>query len=268
MSKTRGIIVGLNAKIEYLLPFFYTNLRLHTDLPITFFDFGMSLIGRQFCQKRGEVIAIDETLFSPPPDEVGFFEIKKAWFKKPLACLLAPYSINLWIDLDCLIKAPLDDIFEAFDEKTDLVMVKEYEIDVHVENLSINKIPVYNSGVMAFRQKASIIDTWIARCKTSDLRVSGDQDILSFCLYDHPDKFKQLPAEYNFVLKTKDSNIAHDISLSNDLEIIDPMSFHAMTPSSAFIIHFAGQMKNQMLARSLELEKLASQQATIETSHA
>lgn len=254
MTLSKGIIVGLNAKIEYLLPFFYINLRLHTDLPITFFDFGMSMLGREFCQKRGEVIAIEDSLYQNNSELTGQ-KIKQAWFKKPLACLLAPYEKNLWLDLDCLVKGSVSEIFDVLNDHIDMTMIREYDIHIEEFKAAIPLIPVYNSGVLCFKKNTTYIQKWIQDCHKYDLEVCGDQEILSFSIFDAPQKFKELEPRFNYFVKSQKQN-NHDISELADISILETLAHHNLTPSSAHIIHFAAQMKNQLLARFVTFEAL------------
>lgn len=260
MLETRGIIVGLDAKIEYLLPFFYLNLRLNSDLPITFFDFGMSLYGKDFCEKRGQVVAIDHSIFSSEIKEVQH-HIKKAWFKKPLACEKAPYDLNLWIDLDCLIKGPLNELFDALSHDSHMAMVREYEVKVNEPHLDFSYIPIYNSGVLIFRKETHFIKNWIINCQFYDLEICGDQDVLSFTIFEKPEGFKELEPKFNFIVKKQEQN-QNDISEIKEVFLLDEMAHHGLTTHNSSIIHFAARMKNQLLARYVAFEKLSYSKAT------
>jgi hypothetical protein len=261
---SQGVIVGLNAKIEYLLPFFYINLRLNTDLPITFFDFGMTSWGRDFCQKRGEVVSVDSSLFKNLDNSIASDIIKNSWFKKPLACQKAGYDINLWIDLDCLIKGSISEIFETIKNGKDLAIVREYEIQLKTSELNAFHIPVYNSGVFAFKKQAAFIENWINSACKYDLSVYGDQDILSFSIFDNPCKFEHLSPEYNYVLSSQDHD-QHEMLIKNAFKEIPPLAIYNLSCEKAKIIHFAGRLKNQLLARLLYLQDLSFKKTSDET---
>lgn len=190
MNETKGVIVGCCAKMEYLLPYFYLNFRLNSDLPIVFFDFGMTTIGRLFCEKRGKVIDVDESLYHPTSD-VQLELIKTMWFKKPIAFQKAPFDLNLWLDLDCKILKPFDPIFDTLGNKW---------ISILAENpLELSPYHGFNSGVCVFRKNAEFINQWIHLSIHEGSKFPGDQDALSVILKDHLDKVSQLPQKYNYL---------------------------------------------------------------------
>jgi hypothetical protein len=261
---TTGIIVGLNVTLEYLLPFFYLNLRLHSSLPIVFFDFGMSVMGRSFCEKRGEVISINESLYTPLNTSARSLK-RSAWFKKPLACKQSPFDINLWLDLDCLIRGPLEEIFSLLTEDKWIVITQEYLIYIKDPAIPITSIPIYNAGVFAFIKNSPFIDLWIALSQKSSLEGVGDQDILSFELFKHADKVAILSSKFNHILALK-----HPLDLNEPL--FDPPEDIVSSPlydltsliedswskETAHILHFAANLKCLLLARYQSLEALTS----------
>ena len=250
---TKGIIVGLNAKIEYLLPFFYLNLRLNCSLPIVFFDFGMSAIGRSFCEKRGQVIEIEDSLFNNPDDPYQP-HVRNEWFKKPLACSLAPFDINLWIDLDCLVRGPIDEILSIPSHKW-LRISPEYTIDFSCHDLSFHDLTIFNSGVFAFRKDSPLIDIWIKGIKNFDLsQLVGDQDILSFELYGHFDKIQSLDPKFNALVSWKKNPYKHLAPLDSPIKFLDPK----LTLEECSIIHFYGSSKSLLLTRYQALEAMAN----------
>lgn len=281
----KGIIVGLNSTIEYLLPFFYTNLRLHCDLPITFFDYGMSVIGKNFCQKRGDVIAIDESVFDNKDTNQGS-HIKEAWFKKPLSCLKAPYDLNLWIDLDILIRGSLEPVFAAVVDHKQIAICQEYTVKISksirqyktiplydtsmikmLEKLKSehqlkraipSQIPIYNSGFFAFKKNNDFIKPWIDLsikfANSSDIQRIGDQDTLSFALFDIPSILTKLPITYNYVIKAKKNRKS---LLDAELYPIKSLKKENISLEQAINIHFAGSAKDHLLERFICFEKLA-----------
>ena len=290
----KGIVVGLDANIEYLLPFFYTNLRLHSDLPITFFDYGMTAMGLNFCKKRGEIIEIHRSLFETNIESQSH-QIKKAWFKKPLSCASAPYDYNLWIDLDILIRAPFDEVYTPLEETKEISLCQEYLVKIRnkqknyktcppvdkfiystFKNFEKNTsseipsssiIPIYNSGFFAFKKNASFIDPWIqlseklANAK-DNLRI-GDQDTLSFTLYDMAHVVAKIPITYNLVIQ-KPKKIIEVNPLNTKLSLIKQLRHFKLPIHEAKNIHFAAKCKLNFLARHLEFEKLTSHKINAE----
>lgn len=283
----KGIIVGLNSTIEYLLPFFYTNLRLHSELPITFFDYGMSVIGKDFCQKRGEVIPITDSVFLNEEFNQET-HIKSAWFKKPLSCLMAPYDLNLWIDLDILIRGSLEPVFDHLNKEKQIAICQEYTVKIKksirqyktipiydtsavkmLEHLKANlqnsafipsNIPIYNSGFFAFKKDNDFIKPWIDLSyrfvNSPDIKRIGDQDTLSFALFDMTSIIAKLPIAYNYVIKAKKNK--KDSLLNTELYLIKALKHENLPLKEAINIHFAGNAKNTLLERFFHFEKLAN----------
>lgn len=176
--------------MEYLLPYFYINFRLNSDLPIIFYDFGMTSMGRNFCEKRGQVVTIDDTLYQPKAD-TQLELIKTMWFKKPLAFKHAPFDFSLWLDLDCKIYRKFDDIFESIQDRW---------IAILAENpLELSPYHGFNSGVCVFKKNAPFIDMWIELSLKSGDQFPGDQDALSTILKDHLDQVAHLPQKFNYL---------------------------------------------------------------------
>lgn len=283
----KGIIVGLNSTIEYLLPFFYTNLRLHCDLPITFFDYGMSVIGRTFCQKRGDVMPIHDSVFHKKEAHQGS-HIKEAWFKKPLSCLEAPYDLNLWIDLDIMVRGSFDPVFHPLIEGKQIAICQEYEVKIsksirqyktipvydtsmikmletlksekHLKGLIPSQIPIYNSGFFAFKKNNDFIKPWIdlsiKLANSSDIQRIGDQDTLSFALFDMPSILAKLPVVYNYVIKAKKNKKS---LLDAELYPIKSLKKEHIHLQEAINIHFAGSAKDNLLERFMYFEKLSTE---------
>jgi hypothetical protein len=215
---TKGIIVGLCSKQEYLLPYFYLNLRLHTNLPITFFDYGMSTFGKSFCEKRGHVIELDTSIKKGHSTDPKFI-IKKGWYKKPLACDLSPYDLTLWLDLDCKIHQNFEKIFEYVQDH-DFVIVKSPK---HTKKSYTRKLlkkrtsnlVIYNSGVIGFKKGSKIIKEWVRISEKMHAICRGDEDTLSFLLSQQNQLFYVLDKSFNLIQSVDTCDnviISHHIS--------------------------------------------------------
>lgn len=199
-QKTCGIIVGLDAKQEYLLAYFYINLRLCSDLPITFFDFGMSLFGKDFCEKRGHVIRVESSLYSRQTKSDEDLQ-KTAWFKKPLACKKAPYDVNLWLDLDCKVIKCLKLLIEQITQDNHLYLAVDERATSRAKTLGID-YPIYNSGVIGFTKHAEVIDLWIKACMNQSFK--GDQDALSYVIACNRCNLTQIDPCFNTISMPQD----------------------------------------------------------------
>src|SRR5690349_19670492 len=124
----KGIIVGCDLHQEWLLEWWWELYRAKNTFPVAFADFGMSEHAKNWCASHGELIIVDiDTSFVKSSNENFFtrggrtealygssFEASRhSWFKKPFACLLSPYEITIWIDLDCEVLTKLDDLFTS-----------------------------------------------------------------------------------------------------------------------------------------------------------
>jgi len=255
-NETRGIIVGCDGKQEFLLPFFYLNLRLHSNLPITFFDFGMTAFGHDFCQKRGNIISIHDSLYEAKSSE--YKEVKRlSWFKKPLACQMAPYDKNLWIDLDVLIRAPIDEVFDLLNAEKQIAITHEYDVDVSFLSTEISIIPIYNSGFFAFFKNSPIVDSWIQISKKLKKTKIGDQDILSFDLYNRKNQIALLDPSYNRLMGSTNQDLTHHIDIETPLYINDRLKREPTNLLEAKNLHFVADTKGLLLARFSYLEKLS-----------
>lgn len=182
-----GIVVGSDISQEWLLPWWWGNLMKHNDYPVTFVDFGLSEQMKNWCRERGSLISLplldflikDKEEVSSSLSEKweshygeNFWEHRKAWFKKPLACLQSPYLRTIWLDLDCEVLGSLKDLFAASDHWSGFAIVKDREAPA----LSF---PMYNSGVISFRRNLALLNTWAEQSIKSNGSFRGDQDLLS-----------------------------------------------------------------------------------------
>jgi hypothetical protein len=220
----RGIIVGCDAKLEFLLPYFYLNFRLNSDLPIVFFDFGMTFFGRKFCEARGEVVSIEDSLSNCHEDEFMNL-IRHSWFKKPLAFQRSPFELTLWLDIDCKILKPLDELFDQLQEDQHLAAYEESYLD--------ESHNVLNSGVVVYKKGSPFLDKWINLCKQKNELFFGDQDALTLSLKETPELVKKLDQKFN--------NIYYSVGYNRNIESV--------------IIHHVGAFKCFMQKEYLILEK-------------
>lgn len=256
---TCGIIVGSDAGQEYLLPYFYLNLRLHTELPITFFDFGLSVMGQQFCQQRGDLISIPSSLYSTTSLDPRAIK-RISWFKKPLACQKAPYDKNLWIDLDCVLRAPIDEVFKTLNNDQWIAITHEHFIDVSHFKLDFTHIPIFNSGFFAFIKQAPFIDNWITLSQNITHKENiGDQDILSFELFNHKNRVVLLDPSYNSLVLPRQQEQLPDFDLNEPITLINKNQ----QLCDARVLHYIGTTKSLILAQFHYLEALSQKKSNL-----
>ncbi len=209
-----GIIVAATHHIEWLLPWWWYNLRIHNDLPCAFFDLGMTDAAKNWCRQRGDLIpfnipdiseksTVDPSLAQKWEDAYGsgLWEIRPKWFKKPFVFLHSPFLNTLWLDLDCEVRAPLQSIFSHCRNEGGLAVVREAEAMQQFYQSSTLTLPgeiTYNSGVIAYRRNSPILSLWIEEVRERNHLHVGDQDALSRILFAKKPPFLELPPEYNW----------------------------------------------------------------------
>ena len=177
----------------------------------------MSDEAKKWCKERGELFSFPEDLFCKERSEVApervsawekrygdqFWQARSSWFKKPLACLHAPWKHSIWLDLDCEVKAPLDLLFRA----PSIALAK----DLHAKTADY---PIYNSGVIAFSKGCPVIQKWAESSLERSSLFRGDQDLLSAILFEMGYRVNELPPQYNWPaghLEVPDLVICHYI---------------------------------------------------------
>lgn len=202
-----GVLVASDAKAEIFLPWWYANYSAYNAFPITFVDFGMTEKGRQWCEKRGEVIPLDipKDLLAKRvlPKAEGILEAKLAgfrhkqpvWFKKPFAFLLTPYESTVWLDLDCQVKVNLEPLFALSREGIGLSLLPK-----PAPFKSGDKY-WYNSGVVSYTAGNLIIKRWVEATVNMQGWFIGDEDILSRVINEMKAPVVELPIIYNWLVE-------------------------------------------------------------------
>jgi hypothetical protein len=179
-----GIILGTDITQEWILPWWWDNYSKYNSYPVTFCDFGMTEKAQSWCKERGDLIYVEDQFFPTENDFTSnskawewqygsrVWTARRAWFKKPQACLKSPYTSTIWVDLDCEIKANLGALFNL-----DFGIAK----DTLAPELGFT---IFNSGVISFKNR-QIIEQWANKCSEMENVFAGDQEILSFVLQKH-----------------------------------------------------------------------------------
>jgi hypothetical protein len=195
----KGILIGSDHKTEWLLPWWWKYYSKYNDFPVAIADFGLSPKMLKWCQKRFQVLSL-----KCPKDFVqqkgvlskhlakqwqdiykgDVWEAREAWFKKPLACLQTPFDITVWLDVDCEVCGPLKPLFDSFEKKTELAIVRESQD--------------YNSGVLLFRKNASFLKKWAELCINDNGKYMGDQNALTELILAGKIQIKELDPKYNW----------------------------------------------------------------------
>ena len=180
-------LTGCDAVTEWQLPWFIHHYKKFNTTPLVVADFGMTETARS---KVNELILPMHTIK------------EKAWFLKPQSMLLVDSEYTCWLDTDCQVLANLDGIFKYVEDgKLSMVEDKPWTIR--------RRETWHNSGVVAFKDKPSILKHWAEECKRNP--IVGDQETLHL-LMTNPIRRLQyindLPNKFNVLRIQLDDNTA------------------------------------------------------------
>lgn len=204
LNHSEGILVGANLSQQWILPWWWENYSRHNSYPVAFVDLGMTEEMRTWCLERGEWIRLPVSdVFVAEKDEIepslvssmekacgtDFWPSRKAWFKKPLACLQSPFQHTLWIDLDCQILASLTPLFSL--SHRGIAMARE---TFHSSEMPLS----YNAGVILFEYKDPLIEAWAEYAVAYNHEFRGDQDALNALIAEQKRLITEIPEIYNW----------------------------------------------------------------------
>ena len=180
----KGIVVGCNKNLQWLLPWWWERYSYFCSLPVVFFDFGMTEEGLDFCKARGEVVTLEEIDPSHFSSETPLWSecygktyetARQGWFKKPLALAASPFEISLWLDLDCEVLADVDPIFQYATYGPFIALTREY-------TRCMEPYAVYNGGVILYRKNTPLIELFAREALVMAKDFWGDDRLLSFLI--------------------------------------------------------------------------------------
>ena len=196
----KGVLVGADRTIEWLLPWWWQKYILCNTLPVAFVDFGLTDAVKKFCEERGILIPLD----SLPPEVFAcsnpewaksygpsYEKARQGLFKKPLALMKSPFEITLWTDLDCEILKSLDSLFSLAKESSYLSLARE----VSDGNFPY---PIYNGGVILYRKGNPILQEFAEKAVSDAKHFWGDDRLLSFLIDRASFSIDPLPSHYNW----------------------------------------------------------------------
>ena len=229
----KGVLTGVDANQEWLLPLWLKAIKKHTSLPITFVDFGMSASAKAWCTKQGTLISsLDETPFikgkrSLCPILAKFWQriypgdvwkARSIWFKKPLALLKTPYEQTLWLDVDCQVRCDLAPVFAPLEKGCGIALCRTspcYERSSQVVGLAHKEEKTFNSGVITYKKGEKLIATWAKLCLEKNEHFLGDENALNRAIFQNQKGVFELPLKYNlpyFMQEEHEGAIIHYLS--------------------------------------------------------
>ena len=181
----KTFLVGADDQLEDLLPWWYANVRKHNpNIDVTVADFGLTQNGKHWAETNADKVLTYER------------HPKYAWFYKPTAMVDCPYEYTCWLDLDCEVLKPVDEIFNyPTDEKMALTQ------DVVRGNPDPDPGRFWwATGVNVVKGKPKILRDWAYHTKHSDQR--GDQEVLHQMIEVNPEynnMIIKMPLEYQWL---------------------------------------------------------------------
>lgn len=238
LTMHRGIITGCDARQEWLLPWWWRHYRATNTLSVTLFDFGITASARRWCESRMAVCSF------PPPRSLFFpkealdpstpwldrvpgyvWSMRPIWFTKAFCLKQAPYTQNLWLDLDCEVKASLAPLFSEILTRSSFALTRDaarYVQAFHQSRALRPEVIGYQAGVLLFHRTSSLLNAWTRRCYSHCNREFSEQSALSHLLHQNLHPFALLPEEANWL-------------------------FPDTAPSTALIVHHSGAFAKRRL---------------------
>ena len=214
----KSFLVGSDHHLEDLLPWWYLNVKKYNpDIHVTVADFGLTLSGQHWAETHADKVLKYEK------------HSKLAWFYKPQAMIDCPYEYTCWLDIDCEVLKPVDEIFN-FPTKEKMALTQ----DVVRGNPDHDAgIFWWATGVNVVKGKPKILRDWAYHTTHSDLR--GDQEVLHQMIktnLEYNNMIIRMPLEYQWLR----------ISLANGYDSPDKK-----------IIHWTGPVGKQHIRENLML---------------
>lgn len=230
-AEEAGVLVGTNAKQEWLLPWWWENYSRHNAFPVTFVDLGLSEGGRAFCQDKGRLVSIPSFNFLGERDQTkeeraqfwesiyegrSWWNKRGVWHHKPIALLQTPYEYTLWLDADCEVQADLSPLFKQIALHRQLLLCPEPEEAQDFDREKGHLFPeeiLFNSGVIGYVRGSNNILSWAQQTLTEHGSHWGDQNLLSRLIYKENWPVQILDRVYNWRAlahgKNPDAKITH-----------------------------------------------------------
>jgi hypothetical protein len=216
MKTEHGVLVASDKRSEWLLPWWWQGYSKHNHLPVCFIDWGLSSSMQKFCQEKGDHIVLSDDVIVPGPSQISskcvqewetiygksIWQVRKAWFRKPVSMLHSPYQHTLWLDLDCEVLGSIDSLFIRH-KKDEFVLAEETEGARRMDcsDVFCNKaVKLYNSGVILFKRNSSLLRIWAEKAGSysSILQDWGDQRLLSRIIFETGLSVVRLEDRYNW----------------------------------------------------------------------
>ena len=222
-------LTGCDKNKEWQLPWFISNFRKHSEDKLILADFGLSQEMRELC--GGEDLSI-------APDHLMSVE-SRSWFSKIEAMsktsVLFGDSKVCWIDTDCQVKKDPSDIFQ-FVEDNKLTVVVDHPWTEKGSPWIAQGVsgPWYNTGVVAYQGRPSIIDRWLAEVAVEG-KHRGDQEAL-----------------YSLLNQETLNRMIHISEAPHRYNVLRLDVLQDRVPKSPVIMHWTGQKGDDEIRRQMK----------------
>lgn len=169
-------LTGADQLQEWLLPWWILNIRKNMpEAHIVVADFGLS--SKMRCNIEADLI----------PQSQLLSRVRIPWFLKPLALLKCNYEKVVWLDTDCQVLKPCQEIFD-YTQKDKLALTQD---------LYGGKRAYWQTGVVGIHGKPDILYQWNERSLKQKDR--GDQEALAKLIGSSKQFVSEMPQEYQWL---------------------------------------------------------------------
>jgi len=235
MKFSQGILIGSDFETEWILKWWWGHYEKVHSFPIAIVDFGMSQSALSWCKQIGTVLTPPFPLIPHMPKSIELkqkwesvyskevWQCRTAWFKKPFALLSSPFDQTIWLDLDCEILGPIDELFAL---AKPICLAKEPERSqkkAEEMGLAQGSHTVYNTGVIGFSKPCPILEKWASNAQMLSQNFLGDQDVLSWTFEKENMSPTVISPDYNWRLvcgENPNARIIHHAGKRGKLSIL------------------------------------------------
>ena len=225
-----GVLTGADENQEWMLINWWDHYTKTNTHPVTFINFGMTKSARLWCEKRGTVFdfQIPASLLAQkediPPITAKFWDriysgnvwqARQAWFSKPFTLIQTPYEKSIWVDLDCEIRQPLDELFPLLDTQIGFAIsptTASFQKFSRIMGLHQLDEKTYNTGVVAFKYHSPVMQKWVENTYKRNKEFMGDENVLNRTIHEEKFVIIELPLSYNwpfFLGEDPDVKVVH-----------------------------------------------------------
>ena len=208
LQNEKGVLIASDKTLEWLVPYWYYNYRLHNDYPVAIVDFGLSDEMVSWCKERMLYKKLEQLDFTVEKDAVSqdlrniwgscvkgdVYLVRKQWFKKPFALAKTPFRRTLWLDVDCEVKANLSPVFAM----NHLVAAPLMHPAAEAHLLDMGAVPKgqknYSSGMILYDREAPLINLFKQFAAKENHKFLGDQDLFSHLAHKYQFEVGEMPS--------------------------------------------------------------------------